>query len=77
MHPERGDFSTTTRSGAFLVKNGEIQKPIRPMRIFDNLPRCLTSLGGIANDTKQVTPWFGYHLVAPTIKFDKVEAVSV
>lgn len=77
LHPERGDFSTTTRSGAFLVKNGEIQKPIKPMRIFDNLPRCLMSIGGIANDVKQVTPWFGYYLVSPTIRFDNVKAVPV
>ncbi len=77
LHPERGDFSTTTRSGAFLVKNGEIQKSIMPMRIFDNLPRCLMNIGGIANNVKQVTPWFGYYLVAPTIRFDNVKAVPV
>lgn len=77
LHPERGDFSTTTRSGAFLVKDGEIQKPIMPMRIFDNLPRCLMSIGGVADDVRQVAPWFGYYLVAPTIRFDNVKAVPV
>jgi len=77
LHPERGDFSTTTRSGAFLVRNGEIKKPILPMRIYDNLLRCLKDLGGIANDVKQVTPWFGYYLVAPTVRFDRVKATPV
>jgi len=77
LQPERGDFSTTTRSGAFLVQNGEIKKPILPMRIYDNLPRCLTNLGGIANDVKQVTPWFGYYLTAPTVRFDGVKATPV
>jgi len=77
LQPERGDFSTTTRSGAFLVQNGEIKKPILPMRINDNLPRCLQNLGGIANDVKQVTPWFGYYLTAPTVRFDGVKATPV
>jgi len=74
LNPERGDFSTTTRSGAFLVKNGEVQNPIHPLRIFDNLPKCFWNVGGIANNVKQVAPWFGYFLVAPTIRFDNVKA---
>lgn len=77
LHPERGDFSTTTRSGAFLVENGEVKEPILPMRIYDNLPRCLKNLGGIADDVKQVIPWFGYYLTTPTIRFDGVKAKPV
>jgi len=74
LNPERGDFSTTTRSGAFLVEKGEIRKPISPMRIFDNLPKCLKNVGSIADNVKQVAPWFGYFLVAPTLQFNKVKA---
>jgi len=77
LQPERGDFSTTTRSGAFLIQDGEIKKPILPVRIYDNLPRCLQNIGGLANDVKQVRPWFGYYLTASTIRFDGVKATPV
>lgn len=74
LNPERGDFSTTARSGNFLIEKGEIKYPVRMMRIYDNLPRWLNSVGGIGKKASQVMPWHALPSITPAIKIEKVKA---
>ena len=74
LNPERGDFSTTARSGNFLIEKGEIKYPVRMMRIYDNLPRWLNSVGGLGKEASQVMPWHALPSITPAIKIEKVKA---
>jgi len=77
INPEKGDFSTTARSGNFLIENGEIKHPVGMMRIFDNLPRWLNNIGGIGKEVRQVMQWHALPTTAPMIKFENVKATPV
>jgi len=52
-----GDFSTIPRDGMFLVENGEIVKPIKNLRISDNLLRVLSNVKMFDNNVEQITSW--------------------
>ncbi len=51
-----GDFSTIPRDAMFLIENGE-KKPIKNIRISDNLMRMFANIDAMANDRKQVYWW--------------------
>lgn len=75
INPERGDFSTTARSGNFLIENGEIKYPVGMMRIYDNLPRWLINIGGIGKEAVQAMAWHALPTITPTIKIEGVKAI--
>ena len=50
-------FSTIPRDGLFYVEKGEIQYPIRNVRLSDNLLRMLTNIEHIGSDVQQVQWW--------------------
>jgi len=77
INPERGDFSTTARSGNFLIEKGEIKYPVRMMRIYDNLPRWLNSVEGIGKEVSQVMPWHALPSITPAIKIENVKVTPV
>lgn len=52
-----GDFSTIPRDGIFVIKNGEIAKPVKQLRISENMLNLLKNIVGIANDVQQITSW--------------------
>lgn len=52
-----GIFSTIPRDGMFLIENGEIKKPIRRLRLSDNLLRICSNITSIGNDVKQIYWW--------------------
>jgi len=52
-----GNFSTIPRDGMFLIKNGEFHKPIKQLRIADNILKILQNISAIANDSRQVYSW--------------------
>ena len=51
-----GDFSTIPRDGIFLIENNEL-KPIRNIRVSDNLGRILSNVVAIGNEPFQVHWW--------------------
>jgi PmbA protein len=59
---QTGEFSTIPRDAMFLVEKGE-KKPIKNMRISDNIMRMLTNIEAIGNDRTQVYWW---EVVTPT-----------
>ena len=67
-----GEFSTIPRDGMFLIENGEIKKPVRKLRLADNLLRMSKNISAIGNNQKQIYWW---EVPTPTfistIKVDK------
>ncbi len=52
-----GDFSTISRDGAFLVKNGEVAGAIRGVRISDNLLRLFSGVDGVGAERQWIKWW--------------------
>ncbi|NHJ22197.1 MAG: TldD/PmbA family protein [Candidatus Lokiarchaeota archaeon] len=52
-----GVFSTIPRDGMFLIENGEIQKPIRKLRLSDNILRICSNIDAIGKDVNQIYWW--------------------
>ncbi|MHA1475489.1 MAG: TldD/PmbA family protein [Promethearchaeota archaeon] len=52
-----GIFSTIPRDGLFLIENGEIVKPLRKLRLADNLLRMMQNITAIGKDVKQINWW--------------------
>ena len=52
-----GDFSTIPRDGMFLIENGKITKPIKNVRISDNILNIIANISGCNNNVKQLKSW--------------------
>jgi PmbA protein len=52
-----GEFSTIPRDGMFLIEDGEIKKPVRKLRLTDNLLRMSKNIVAVGNDRKQINWW--------------------
>ena len=53
----KGDFSTIPRDGAFLIKNGEIERPIRNIRVSDNMQHILENIAALGKELYQIHWW--------------------
>lgn len=53
----RGDFSTIPRDGMFLIINGSIEKPIKELRISDNMLRLLQNIESMTYDKYWIKWW--------------------
>lgn len=54
----KGDFSTIPRDGIFLIENGEITRPLKDLRISDNVLSMLQNITGISQE-RQPVHWWG------------------
>lgn len=64
-----GEFSTIPRDGMFLIEDGEIKKPIRKLRLADNLLDMIMRIEAIGEDVKQINWWeVATPTFIPTIK---------
>jgi PmbA protein len=61
-----GDFSTIPRDGIFLIKNGEIVKSLKEIRISDNLQRILENVVEISNKPEWII-WWGLEFQIPVL----------
>lgn len=61
---ETGDFSTIPRDGIFLVENGKVTRPVKELRVSDNLIRMLKNVAAIGSEPE---PVFGWEVEVPTI----------
>jgi PmbA protein len=52
-----GDFSTISRDGAFLVKNGEVVGAIKGARVSDNLIRLFSAVDCVGAESKWIKWW--------------------
>lgn len=60
---QTGEFSTIPRDAMFLVSKGEM-KPIKNMRISDNVMRMFAHIDALGNDRMQIYWW---EVLTPTI----------
>jgi PmbA protein len=61
-----GDFSTIPRDGIFLIKNGEIIKSLKGIRITDNLQRILENISSLSNKSEWII-WWGLEGQTPVL----------
>jgi len=72
-----GDFSTIPRDGMFLVKKGELTKPIRELRISDNILKIFNNIIDLSKERKWVkwweveTPTYAPYALIEDLKFTK------
>jgi PmbA protein len=52
-----GDFSTIPRDAIFEIKNGKITRPIKGIRITDNMQRILENVIAISKKPQQIEWW--------------------
>lgn len=52
-----GDFSMIPRDAMFVIKDGELDGPIKELRISDNIPRMLQSVEELSGDRKWIKWW--------------------
>ncbi len=52
-----GDFSVIPRDAMFLIKNGEVEKSIRELRISDNMIRIFSNISRLSRERKWVKWW--------------------
>jgi len=52
-----GDFSTISRDGAFLVKDGEVAGAIKGVRISDNLIRLFSAVDCVGSESGWIKWW--------------------
>ncbi len=55
-----GEFSSIPRDGMFLIEDGEIKKPVRKLRVTDNLLRMSRNISAVGKDQKQIFWWEVY-----------------
>jgi len=60
----KGDFSTIPRDGIFLIRNGEIVKSIKEIRISDNLQKVLENIKNVSNKPEWII-WWGLNFQIP------------
>ncbi len=64
-----GEFSTVPRDAMFLIEDGEIKKPIKGLRLKENLVDMCENIEAIGKDVKQVRWWeVNTPTFIPTIK---------
>jgi PmbA protein len=52
-----GDFSTIPRDGIFLIKNGEIIKSLKNIRISDNFLNLMNNVSLVGKESKHLKSW--------------------
>jgi PmbA protein len=52
-----GEFSTVPRDGAYLVEGGEIKRPLKGMRVSDDLQRMFSSVQMLSKERDWVEWW--------------------
>ncbi len=54
---ETGDFSTIPRDGAFYIENEKIKKPLKDIRISENMINMMKNISALGKETTQIKSW--------------------
>ncbi|MDO9537565.1 MAG: TldD/PmbA family protein [Thermoplasmata archaeon] len=74
---QTGDFSTIPRDAIFHIKNGKLDKPVKDIRISENMLNILKNVKAVGNDPMQVhwweveTPVFVPHVLVENVNITK------
>jgi PmbA protein len=52
-----GEFSTVPRDGAYLVEAGQVTKPLKGMRVSDDLERMFSSVKMLSREREWIQWW--------------------
>jgi len=52
-----GDFSTIPRDGIFLIENGKIVRPLKEIRVTDNVLQLMKNVTQVGKDQEQIYSW--------------------
>ncbi len=52
-----GDFSTIPRDGMFLVEKGKVTRPVKGLRISDNLLRMIKGIDAVGSENREIMSW--------------------
>jgi PmbA protein len=77
IHPERGDFSCTARSGVRAIENGNITTAAKSVRIVHNLPVLLQNISLIGRDSRNVLQWNALPCITPSIMVDGIRVTTI
>jgi len=69
-NPVSGDFSVEARN-AFIIKNGEIDKPIKSLMLFGNAFDLLKKINGAGEDIRTVG-----NIITPTIRLESMQVIG-
>ncbi len=64
MNRVEGTFSSIPRDGMFLIKNGELWKPVRSLRISDNILNIFKNTVALSKERQQIKWW---EVTTPTV----------
>ncbi len=53
-----GDFSGIVRDGMFKIENGEITRPVKGLRLSDNVLHLLQNVTGLSKEAVQISQWW-------------------
>ena len=54
---QTGDFSTICRDGVFEIKNGKLGRPVKGLRLSDNMIRILQSIKALSKEQHWIRWW--------------------
>ena len=54
---QTGDFSTICRDGVFEIENGKLARPVKGLRVSDNMLRILQSIEALSRERQWVRWW--------------------
>ena len=54
---QTGDFSSICRDGAFQIKNGRIERPLKGLRISDNMSGILQRITSLSGERRWIKWW--------------------
>ncbi|MCS7136931.1 MAG: metallopeptidase TldD-related protein, partial [Candidatus Caldarchaeum sp.] len=52
-----GEFSTIPRDGLFHIKNGSVEKPVKGLRLSDNILNILKNIRSLGNEAWFIKWW--------------------
>ncbi|MBI2575430.1 TldD/PmbA family protein [Candidatus Woesearchaeota archaeon] len=72
-----GDFSTIPRDGMFLVERGKVKRPVKGLRISDNLLGMLKRVDAVGSESREIMSWeLESHITVPQLLVRKVNVTK-
>lgn len=77
VNPIKGDFSCTARSGIWIILDGQIVSPAKPVRIIHSLPALLQKTTAVGTNQRDALSWAAMPVSTPTIRCEDIPIVPI
>lgn len=71
-----GDYMSVCRGGIHKIKDGELQYPIKKLRLHIPLAKMIKNITGIGKNVEQKGTWVWGNSIVPTIRVEKADIVT-